>query len=279
MFESYAGQLWSACQGKFLNTDEIIIADNNPGAYVTYPVRCMTIIELLGLLGWLQADVRRDDAKAQEIADYIGRFVEANIGTAHPISDRWGISLVPTVLLLSKFGNRQALSTLLRESTKWIADRYEEGSLGLAGPHSTPNEEVEYVLGPPFEHVSVSRRPESLAASIILDLTSVLEEAELFELARNEFSAVNIVLPVVEVADDQGQYCVHTGEYHLEPNMPFEEYWRPVDVWKNSPHHRRGVENFYPERIGPEWDQLAISCILRDRYFIKGWRRLLGLTA
>lgn len=72
-----------------------------------------------------------------------------------------------------------------------------------------------------------------------------------------------------------------TGEFadRLEPNMPFEEYWRPVDGSKNSPHHRRGVKTFYPERSGSERDQLAISCVLRDRNFVKGWRRLLGLAA
>ncbi|HUO13449.1 MAG TPA: hypothetical protein VMX38_00560 [Verrucomicrobiae bacterium] len=279
MFENYASQLWASCQGKFLNPDEMIIGDNNPAAYVTYPVRCMTIIEILGLLGWLHADVRGDDAKAHQIADYICGFVGANIGTAHPVSDRWGISLVPTVLLLSKFGNKQVLSSLVRETTKWIADCYEEGSLGLAGPHSIPKDEIEYLLGPPFEHLSIPRRPDSFTAAIVLDLTSVLEDPELFDLARNEFLAVNIVLPVVEVGDDQGQYCLHAGGCHLEPNMPFEEYWRPVDGWKSSPHHRRGVETFYPERVGPEWDQLAISCVLRDRYFVKGWRRLLGLAA
>jgi hypothetical protein len=279
MFEYYAGQLWDSCQGRFLEPDEIFIADINPAAYVTYPIRCMTIIEILSLFGWLHSDVRGDDAKAQSIAEYVCAFVGANAGAAHPISDRWGISLAPAILLLSKFGHTQVLSSLIHASTKWIADRYEEGSLGLAGPHATPEEEVEYLLGPPFEHVTISRRPESFAAAVILDLTSVLEEPELFDLARNEFLAVDIVLPVVEVADDQGQYCLHAGEYHLEPNMPFEEYWRPVDGWKNSPHHRRGVETFYPERVGAEWDQLAISCVLRDRYFVKGWRRLLGLTA
>lgn len=279
LFENYAGELWTACQGKFLNPDEIIVADSNPAAYVTYPVRCTTIIEILSLLGWLHSDVRGDNSKAQQIAEYIRDFVQENAGTAHPISDRWGVSLVPTILLLSRFGHTQVLRSLIRATTKWIADRYEEGSLGLAGPHATPKEEVEYLLGPPFEHVTVSRRPESFAAAMVLDLTSVLEEPELFDLARNEFLAVNIVLPVVEVGDDRGQYCFHLGEYHLEPNMPFEEYWRPVDGWKNSPHHRRGVETFYPGRVGSEWDQLAISCVLRDRYFVKGWRRLLGRTA
>ncbi|HEX4029125.1 MAG TPA: hypothetical protein VHX20_02115 [Terracidiphilus sp.] len=279
MFEHYAGQLWSSCQGKFLNPDEIIIGDNNPAAYVTYPVRCVTIIEILSLLGWLYADAHKDEEKAQEIAGYLCKFVEANLGASHPVSDRWGISLAPAVLLLSKNCRTQALSSLIRSTIKWIADRYDEGSLGLAGPHATPMEEVEFLLGSPFEHVAISRRSESFNASIVLDLTCVLEEPELFELARNEFLAVDIFLPVIEMDDDQGQYCLHVGDYRFEPNMPFEEYWRPIDGWKNSPHHRRGNETLYPERVGYEWDQLAISCVLRDRYFVKGWRRLLGRSA
>jgi hypothetical protein len=279
MFEHYAGQLWASCQGRFLDPDEIIKSDNNPAAYVTYPVRCTTIVEILGLLGWLYADVRKDNATAKQIADYIRSFVATNAGTGHPISDRWGISLAPPILLLSKFGHTQAVSSLIRAITKWIADRYDEGSLGLAGPHANPKEEVEFLLGPPFERVALSRRPESYSAVIVLELTCVLEDHDLFELARNEFLAVDVFLPVIEAGDDQSQYCLDVSGYHLEPNMPFEEDWQPVDGWKNSPHHRRGNETLYPERIGYEWDQLAISCVLRDRYFVKGWRRLLGLTA
>ena len=190
MFENYAGQLWTECQGKYLTPDDIIIADNNPAAYVTYPVRCMTIIEILSLLGWLYSDVRKDDRKALQIAEYISIFIEANAGASHPISDRWGISLVPAALLLSKYGHAKVLSSFIRATTKWIADRYEEGSLGLAGPHTTPKEEVEFLLGPPFEDVTISRRSESYNAVILLELACVLEDHEFYELARNEFMAV-----------------------------------------------------------------------------------------
>jgi hypothetical protein len=279
MFEDYARQLWIDCDGKFLSPDEIIIADNNPAAYVTYPVRCTTVIEILGLLCWLFANVRGEYLMAKRIADYLSKFVEANLGCAHPISDRWGVSLVSPTLALFKYGHAESARSLFGAAVKWIADRYDEGNLGIAGPHAAPKEEVELLLGPPFEHVLATRRPESYAAAVLLDLASVLEEPELFELARNEFLAVDVALPVVEVADDQGQYCLHAGSYRLEPNMPFEEYWRPVDGWKTSPHHLRGMDNLYPERVGYPWDQLAISSVLRDRYLVKAWRRLLGLTA
>jgi hypothetical protein len=49
------------------------------------------------------------------------------------------------------------------------------------------------------------RRPESYIARTIIDLASLFEEAELYDLIRNEFLAVDIVFPVIETDDDQGQ--------------------------------------------------------------------------
>jgi hypothetical protein len=74
---------------------------------------------------------------------------------------------------------------------------------------------------PAAQPASEGRRPESYIASTILDLASVSEDADLYDLARNEFLAVDIVLPVIETDDDQGQYCLHTGQHRFEPNMPY----------------------------------------------------------
>ena len=50
--------------------------------------------------------------------------------------------------------------------------------------------------------------------------------------------------------------------------MPYEGFWRPSDTWKVAPHHKRGPEFFYPESVGDAWDQIAISCVVRDRHFV-----------
>jgi hypothetical protein len=253
----------------------MILTDPTPG-FATYPVRCLTLLEILGLLAWLEAEAKDGDVLSSQIAEYLARFVESNVGTSHPISDRWGISLVPAILLFSKYGHANVLRSLIRSTTKWVADRYEAGNFGLAEPQATPQVEVNYLLGPPFEHVPLVRRAESYIGTLILDLTSVLEESELFDVARNEFLAVDIVLPVLEVNDDQGQYCLHMGRYSFEPNMPYEEHWCPSYGWKTAPHHRRGTGLRYPESVGTPWDQLAISSVLRDRHFVNNWRRLIG---
>ncbi len=108
------------------------------------------------------------------------------------------------------------------------------------------------------------------------DLAAVFEMGNLYDIARNEFLAVDIVLPVVEVDDDQRQYCLHVGRGRYEPNMPYDEHWHPKDGWKSAPHHTRGVEIFFAESAATPWASLAMSCVLRDRFFPKSWRRVVG---
>ena len=130
----------------------------------------------------------------------------------------------------------------LRSCTKWVADYYDENGLDC-GPHASPGEEVLYLLGPPFENLQLRRRPESYIGSTILDLACVLEQGEIYDVARNEFLAVDIVLPVVETDDNQGQYCLDVGGHRFEPNMPYQEYWQPASSWRHAPHHQREAEN------------------------------------
>jgi hypothetical protein len=136
-----------------------------------------------------------------------------------------------------------------------------------------------YLLGSPFEHIHRARRPESYVVTQILDLCSVLENKELFDLAMNEFLAVNICLPVLEVGDGLEQYPINSSGQCYEPNLPYQQHFKPIDGWKTAPHHGRGPDYNYPESMGAAWDQLAISCVVRDRHFVKSWRRLIRPAA
>jgi hypothetical protein len=75
------------------------------------------------------------------------------------------------------------------------------------------------------------------------------------------------------VDDTPAQYSINSDGQRYEPNMPFEESRLPSEVWKVAPHHGRGPDSFSAERVGEVWDQLAISCVLRDRHFVKNRRR------
>jgi hypothetical protein len=272
LFRHYATELWKACSGMYLDPDSLIRADHTPVSFLTYPVRCLSVVEILSMLALLDRDA--DSRLSADIADYLAQFVSFNSGASHPVSDRWGVSVVCCALLLYLSGKIGALNSYLTSLIKWVADHYDSGELGLAGPYSDPNEETTYLLGSRFEHIGIDRRAESYTATQLLDICAVTENQELFELARNEFLAVGICLPMLEFDDGLAQYSASAGGHHYEPNMPYEESWSPSDRWKVAPHHRRGPSEVYVESAGGIWNQLAISCVLRDRHFVRTWRRL-----
>jgi hypothetical protein len=271
-FRHYALELWNVCSSSYLDADELLREEPTPAGFVTYPARCLTILEILAMLGLLERNVNPE--VSVNIADYLARFLTVNEGAAHPISDRWGISVACCTLLLSMHGKDDVRGSYLRAVVKWIADHYDGGNAGLAGPYSDPEEETTRLLGSAFEHTKLNRRSESYNATQLLDLCAVLEDRELFDLARNEFLAVDISLPVLEMDDSLAQYSINSVGQRFEPNMPYEEFWHPSDSWKVAPHHKRGPEFFYPEFAGDAWDQIAISCVVRDRHFVQSWRRL-----
>jgi hypothetical protein len=271
LFRNYAVEIWHACSSGLRDSDAVVQEDLTPAALVTYPIRCLAIVEILAMLALLGPP---NSPESNEVAEYLTAFVAANPGAAHPISDRWGISVACCALVMSRHGKAQAARAYIRSVVKWVADHYDYGNPGLAGPYSRPEEEVAFVLGPPFEHTDLRRRSESYIATQLLDLCSVLEDPELFEEGRNEFLAVDITLPVLEVEDSRAMYCVNSDGQPFECNMPYEEYWRPLGGWKVAPHHKRGPDLYYPESKGGIWDQAAISCVVRDRHFVKSWRRL-----
>jgi hypothetical protein len=79
-FRHYAQELWDECEGKFLEPDEILWADGSPFPVVSLPVRCMRILELLGMLGLLEQEIDQNNQVSPKIAVYLEQFIEANVG-------------------------------------------------------------------------------------------------------------------------------------------------------------------------------------------------------
>jgi hypothetical protein len=218
--------------------------------------------------------LERKEADADRVIEYVAAFAENHPGVAHPISDRWAVALIPFSLLLVGTGRRTLATTVLTNVTRWIADRYDGDSFGLAGPTAEPEEEVNYLLGTPFEHVQLQRRSESLVSAVVLDLALILGMTDLFKLARNEFLAVHAMSCVVETQDSSGQYVHGANDTTLEPNMFYDDKAVPLDGWKVAPHHKRAPQSYYLSRLNRSWDHLAVSSVLRDRYFIATCRNI-----
>ncbi len=259
LFETYARDLWGRCTDDMLR-DDVWIGPGGPGAWVTYPLRCLRLAELVSLLGLRVLD--REPELACDIADWLGAFLQAQPGAARPLSDRYAVGLIPFALMLRRGPDPPASERLLTSASVWVCDCYELGRLGLAGQEASPREEVERVMGAPFEAVDLKRRRSSLAAGVVIDLCAVLPLPQLYVDARNDFAAVNAI-PSVLVAGRGPQRYQRFGADHRWDYNP--DYADTLTVGEAPSPHLEGLESFMPRQDA--WRLLAASAALRDRHF------------
>jgi len=270
LFRNYATDLWNTCKDSFLDGDDIFLAGRT--TFLSYPTKCSTIIELLSLLGLLHCV--GGDAMGGEISEYLSRFIMANEGCLHPVSDRWAYALLPTGILLGTFSHISTLTHLLTQVTVWVANHYEE-DIGLAGPYATIEKEATYFFGSSLEHVEAPKRSASLLATFVLDLCALLNMPKEYDIFRNEFLSVELHTPVIEAPDDCSQYCTHLNGYIHEPNAPFVPNWVEAENGIVAPHHNRPAEPYYAESIDSGWCLIAIGSVTRDRHLVRNSRELI----
>jgi len=273
MFRYYAWQIFDRCGDDMIDPVKLLRSHGSLASHVTYPVFCLRVIEILGLL-YLREESENCSRK-EELGKFIVAFIGSNPGAAHPISDRWAVSLIPSVLTAAQRGELQTIRDLLLKTTKWVADRYESNGLGLAGTDSSPEEEVNRLLGDPFEHIQINRRAESYIATVVLDLAAIVGLGDVFEIAINEFLAVELCPTIIESPDTTAQYMYEGGELSFTPNVEYAESWQPQDQWKVASHHKRARSDYYLQRLGRYWDHLALSFVLRDRHYLVTCRHFL----
>jgi len=274
MFRHYGWHLFDRCGDHMLDPLSFLRIHGSLSSHVTYPVSCLRVVEILGLLYLL--DGAQSGPRKDELGRFIVAFIAANPGVARPISDRWAVSLFPAVLTVAQRGEVQVICDLLRNITRWVADRYDSDGLGLSAAGASPQEEVDRLLGDPFEHVNISRRAESYIATVVLDLAAILLLDETFDTAINEFLAVKLRPTMIESPDTAAQYVLASDELSYTPNVEYAELWNPRDSWKVAPHHERAKTDYYLQRIGRHWDHLALSSVLRDRHYLETCRHFLN---
>lgn len=224
-----------------------------PGS-VAYSVRCSVALQTAGMLGLLQL-VEGDHAPTAQSVDFVERFVAAQPGAAHPISDRWAVSIVPAAILLHSHSS-PALEPWLRQVAAWICDRHDRQP-GLASVYASAEQELKQLLGEPYEHLDVARRKQSFVASVVLDLASILQLNSLYEDALNDFLAVDLAFPVMEPADELGQYFYDGPGLFYEANVAYDEEYAP-EGWARAVHHRRAPGSY---TFGPRRWELGAACV------------------
>ena len=248
---------------------EFLRSTIDAGSMLTYPVRCMRLVELLGLAGLAQ----EGDARA-EFAAACARIIRALPGASHPPSDNWAVSIIPAAILLWE-SDPVLVGSWLRQICVWVADHYERGQPGLARPLATPDEEIRYLLAGPLDFIDVPRRPGSFLASVLLDLTAALELEEAYDDIFNDVTAVDAYPQVVECDDDMSQYRDEYPGVYLELWMRYDESATSQPGWTCAPHHRRWQPH-YLDRIQRHWDALALFAVMRDRCVPAVIREVIG---
>lgn len=263
MFITFARDLWDACGEDELDPKKLISGDDE-GVFLTYPVRCLRTAEIVGTYGLaLDPDERR------EVALWLARFLKSQPGAAHPISDRWAVSLLPAALLAYQ-AEPAVVEQYLREIVRWLGDHHEGEALGLAPADADPQEEVDYLLGGALEHVERRRRRTSYVATVVLDLCAALELPEVYEVAYNDFDAVDVTPLLPLPNDDVGQYLVAGNgvDVPLNTSPKYAETWDQGNGWRMAAHHDDHLSRYYLGRIDRLWDSLTLSLVTRDRHWI-----------
>jgi hypothetical protein len=267
LFQTYAEDLWSECDDRLLRKNGLV-GFSGYSAWVTYPVRCVRVAELIGLLG-LRMQLAGDPV-ADEITAWLGRFVNSQPGTSHPLAERFAVSSIPAVLLLRR-DRPHAARKLLTRTAVWICDRHDRRNLGLAAMGASPEDEIAHVFGTDFEHVRMQSRRTSHVSSVILDLAAVCRFRKLYADIRNDLIAVRVVPRVLRCPDTADQYSMigEGNRWELNPAYP-DELPRTGPL---GPAHHAEDEHFRQLlREGRPWELLAVSSALRDRHFVGAMR-------
>jgi hypothetical protein len=259
LFELYAEQLFELGVAQMLEED--FVAGGGASAWVTYPVRCVRIAEIIGLLSLRLRET--DPERAAELAQWLARFLAAQPGTAHPISDNYAVSLIPAALAVAGTDSGAA-EDLLRRSTVWLCDAYERERIGLAALGSSPAQEIERLIGAPLEWVELRRRADSGIAAVVLDLAAALGFADLYADIYNDIEAVGIHPRVLRVVEGPDLFDRTGLGNRLDPHVDFAESLEGEPP--TAPHHRDAAGRELCES-GRAWDLLAVTSALRDRHF------------
>jgi len=271
-FAAYAEQLWERCIQDTLDP-VLVVREHSPevGIFATYNVRCVRVIEMIGLLGLWRQKLNTDTTA---IITWLADFIDRQPGAARPLSDRWASSLIPPALLLGR-EQQQLVGQWLSQTARWVGDRLADDGLGLAGVDADPREEIDYLLGD-LEHVTHRRRRESRVAAVVLDLASALELGDLYDFARHEFEAVGAVGDVLHTSDTVDQYLADSDELERELNPLYTPSWAERDGWITAPHQRDTSHAPSIAHAGLIWEHIAVWTVLRDRHLASLMRQLVS---
>lgn len=236
------------------------------GLFVAYPVHCSRMLELFALRYSLA------DAEArQSVALRLERFVKSEPGAAHPISDSYAVPIVAACRVLVDSGLLNAARSLCERAAVWLGDRYQNGGAGLASVDADERAEFFQLAGERFTGTAVEREDSSFIATALIDLACFLRDEELYACIVHDVACCRIVPTYYQPQDTEGQFRVGGSDVVRFPNIVFAEAIVPFETLSHGEHLVGEPRSFTLQRILSPTAFLALSLVLRDRYFTTTW--------
>lgn len=236
------------------------------GAFVTYPVTCARLIESLALAYAFGVG----DA-AIGAAEKLQEIVSSEGGAAHSLSDRYAVGIVSAIRVLKETGKDTTAREFLKRCAIWLIDRYWADGDGIASTSATEAEEVRQLLGGPFAAIEVKRTAASFLACALMDSACFLQDADLFLGLRHDIIGAGIAPNYYQVQDTRGQFVFDAADVVRMPNIEFAATLLPFEEFRYGEHLDGEPRAFLLQPSVPNGVYLAVSLLLRDRYFPTTW--------
>lgn len=231
---------------------------------ITYPVICLQVVENIGLLGLLQFKRKRTES-AKATSELLVKIIENNSVFMHPISDKYAVSYIAPIMLISKFNYENICEGIIKNTSKWLCDRYELSEAGLASSDATEEEEIKTLFGYMFSFYDLPSRRESYIATLMLDLSAILNFNKLYDDVINDILATRIFPCIVGTEDIPEQYF-ECSKQSLYTNIKYKNVLGNEKEDKVAFHHY--ATTFFCEQNNLYWEAIAIFSVLRDRHRI-----------
>lgn len=241
--------------------DFALASSSGPESFVTYPICCRRIMEILGLAYlWFREKEMSD--KADWSIGKLVELVKKQPGCLHPISNRYATSYPPAVIALSIAGKQDVADYLVRNTVVNVCDTITSTSpFGLASPYADPSEEINRVLGSAFSIFNYNMNPDSLLAAVFSDLCAEYLP-ELYADVVNDFKAVGAVFSTVFSQDKYNALFKNRGEVYPAINVQYPDDYDSV---KELYHISKQETPHTYEQYGSPVLSLLIGCLNRDR--------------
>jgi len=255
----YVDHVWSLRENA---GGRLVRAVNASGALFAYRVHAARLVEALALLCLLDADPQRRDTAAERLR----KIVVTETGAAQPVSDRYAVSIVAAVRALVAMGQRDVAATYLRTVVTWVLGQYADRS-GLASVEADEEEAIELFLAADFPELKRAKRTGSFLITALVDLAAFLDDQALYADVVSDVETHDVHPEYVILSDAVAQFFFEHDDLPRIVNVPFDREATVADHRRNAPHLTDEPESF---RIGERYGSgtlLAISLLLRDRYF------------